>query len=92
MAEKRMDALFSGSVQGVGFRFTAERFANDYGVKGYVRNTPNGKVELVAEGDEKILKKLLNAIVEDMGNVIDNYSADWFPPTGEFERFEIRAY
>ena len=92
MAENRLDVLFSGSVQGVGFRFTAERYANDYGVKGYVKNLANGKVGLVAEGEEKTLQKLLDAIVEDMGNVIDKYHADWFQATGEFSRFEIRFY
>ncbi|MBN3033003.1 MAG: acylphosphatase [Candidatus Saganbacteria bacterium] len=90
MAEKRLAVIFSGTVQGVGFRFTAERFANDYGVKGYVRNLPNGNVELVAEAEEKTLRDFLRAIVEELGNVIDKYSADWLPPTGEFKRFEIR--
>ena len=75
----------------MGFRFTAERFANDYKLKGYVRNLPGGNVELVAEAEEKTLKDFLQAIIEDMGNVIDHYSVDWFPPTGEFTRFEIRV-
>ena len=92
MAEKRVEVLFSGSVQGVGFRFTAEKFANDYGIKGYVKNLADGKVELVAEGEEQTLKDFIKAIIEDMGNVIDKYAANWFPPTGEFKRFEIRFY
>jgi acylphosphatase len=91
MAEKRFAVIFTGSVQGVGFRFTAERFANDYGLKGYVRNLANGNVELVAEAEENTLKDFLQAILEDMGNVIDHYSVDWFEPTGEFGRFEIRG-
>jgi len=90
MAQKKVQVVYTGSVQGIGFRFTAERFANDYGVKGYVRNLPNGNVELVAEAEEKTLKDFLQAIIEDMGNKIDNYSVDWLPPTGEFKRFEIR--
>jgi acylphosphatase len=90
MSVKRVEVVYTGSVQGVGFRFTAERFANDYGVKGYVRNLANGNVELVAEAEEKTLKDLLQAILEDLGNVIDHYSVNWFPSTGEFARFEIR--
>ena len=74
----------------MGFRFTVVRFANAYEIKGYVRNLPDGKVELVAEAEEKTLKEFLQAIIEDMGNVISKYSDNWFPPTGEFGRFEIR--
>lgn len=74
----------------MGFRFMVVRFANAYDVKGYVRNLPDGNVEIVAEAEEKTLKDFLQAIIEDMGNVIDHYSVDWFPPTGEFHRFEIR--
>ncbi len=90
MAQKKVQVIYTGSVQGIGFRFTAERMANDYGVKGYVKNLYNGNVELVAEAEEKTLKDFLQAIVEDMGNKIDNYSVDWLDPTGEFNRFEIR--
>ena len=73
----------------MGFRFTVVRFANAYEIKGYVRNLPDGKVELVAEAEEKTLKDFLQAIIEDLGNVINKYSDNWFPPTGEFGRFEI---
>jgi acylphosphatase len=76
----------------VGFRFTAERFANDYKVKGYVRNTADGKVELVAEGEEKTLNDFVEALRFDLANFIDKYSINWFPATGEFKRFEIRFY
>ena len=40
---------YSGQVQGVGFRYTAQRLAEGYAVSGYVRNLPEGDVELVAE-------------------------------------------
>jgi acylphosphatase len=90
MSAKRVEVVYKGSVQGVGFRFTVVRFANAYGVKGYVRNLPDGNVELVAEAEEKTLKDFLQAIIEDMGNVISKYSDNWFPPTGEFGRFEVR--
>ena len=90
MAIKRVEVNYNGSVQGVGFRFAAVRFANAYDVKGYVRNLPGGNVEIVAEAEEKTLKDFLQAIIEDMGNVIDKYSDNWFPPSGEFKRFEIR--
>lgn len=42
--------FFSGQVQGVGFRFTAHRIAMRYGLVGYVRNIPDGRVEVLAQG------------------------------------------
>ncbi|MCD4830741.1 MAG: acylphosphatase [Anaerohalosphaeraceae bacterium] len=42
--------VFSGSVQGVGFRFTARSIAGRYDLAGYVKNTSNGKVEVLAQG------------------------------------------
>jgi acylphosphatase len=43
--------IFSGRVQGVGFRFTAQRFAADRGLTGWVRNLPDGSVEARVEGE-----------------------------------------
>jgi len=79
-------------VQGVGFRFTAERFANDHQVKGYVKNLADGRVELVAEGEERQLNDFLDALRFELGDAIDTYATNWFEPTGEFQRFEIRLY
>ena len=42
--------VFTGQVQGVGFRFTAFNIANRIGLKGYVRNLPDGSVEMIAQG------------------------------------------
>ena len=92
MALKRVEVHYSGTVQGVGFRFTAERFANDRKIVGYVKNNSDNRVELVAEGEEGALKEFLESLKMDMANYIDNYSINWFPPTGEFKRFEIRSY
>ncbi|MDD4179587.1 MAG: acylphosphatase [Candidatus Margulisbacteria bacterium] len=88
---KRVEVHYSGRVQGVGFRFTAEDLANARGIKGYVKNLADGRVELVAEGEESILKEFLDSLKFDMDNVIDNYALNWFEPTGEFKRFEIRS-
>jgi acylphosphatase len=46
-------AVVSGRVQGVGFRFFASRAAREHGVKGWVRNLPDGSVETFAEGEEE---------------------------------------
>jgi len=50
MAEIAKHIFFSGSVQGVGFRFTAERVAMRYNLTGFVRNTSEGRVEMLLQG------------------------------------------
>lgn len=47
-----------GRVQGVGYRFFAERAASELGLKGYVRNLPDGRVEVYAAGDDQSLDQL----------------------------------
>ncbi|WP_297454406.1 acylphosphatase [Persephonella sp.] len=58
----RLYAVFAGTVQGVGFRYFVRNIAKEMGVKGYVRNLPDGTVEVVAEGDEQTLRDFLKAI------------------------------
>src|SRR5476649_1637601 len=50
-ARRRMKIFYSGRVQGVGFRYTARTVAAGFEIAGYVRNLPDGRVELAAEGD-----------------------------------------
>lgn len=90
MAIKRVEVRYLGKVQGVGFRFTTERFAATYQVTGYVKNLSDGRVELVAEGEESTLKEFLEAISQELGYLISNYTINWRSPTREFERFSIR--
>ncbi|WP_457639596.1 acylphosphatase [Persephonella sp.] len=58
----RLYAVFAGTVQGVGFRHFVKTKAKEFGIKGYVRNMPDGTVEVVAEGDEEVLRKFFEAI------------------------------
>lgn len=62
--------LFSGHVQGVGFRYTAHAIAVDLGLRGWVRNLADGSVELVAESSQAGLDDLLKQINERMGRHI----------------------
>ena len=55
-------AVLTGRVQGVGFRFFAERAAREAGVAGWVRNRPDGTVETLAQGDEESVARYLERL------------------------------
>ena len=89
-AIKRVQALFSGRVQGVGFRCTACRIATALDLTGYVRNRPDGDVELVAEGAEQKLAGLLDGIRDSrLNNHIFRERIEWAAATGEYGKFGI---
>jgi len=88
--KKRLSVTFSGRVQGVGFRYTAEEIANDIGLTGWVKNIAGGKVEAEAEGEEKELKEFISRLKERFGTHISNIEEDRMPATGEFSGFEVR--
>lgn len=93
MAKKRLRALYSGTVQGVGFRFTAEHIARQIGVTGWVKNLPDGRVEVLAEGEEKKLAELLERIAGGaLKNYIRNIEKSYSEPTGEYKDFTIRFW
>lgn len=86
----RRTVLFSGRVQGVGFRFTAQSLAADFSVTGYVRNLPDGRVELVAEGRRDELDRFVAAIQRTMRENITSVEVRDEPAQGGFESFTIR--
>jgi acylphosphatase len=85
---KRM--LYRGRVQGVGFRYTAQRLAGSLPVAGYVRNLPSGEVELVAEGSPHAVENLLEQVARQMAGYIESSSAQDQPVQG-FHGFRIRT-
>jgi len=62
---------YSGRVQGVGFRYTAQRVAENFEVVGFVRNLPNGAVELMAEGSPEQVDAFLLAVAQSMAGYIE---------------------
>jgi len=89
--KKRLHVYYSGTVQGVGFRFTAERIAVNLGLNGWVRNLFNGGVEVVCEGDESRLIDFLNKMKNgSIKHYITGAQVTWQEATGEFEDFTIR--
>lgn len=81
---------YSGRVQGVGFRYTAQNIALQYNVHGYVRNLPDGRVELVMEGSESEMDQVVGRLKERMGGFIKEAKSQTAPTTGEFAQFTIR--
>jgi acylphosphatase len=87
---RRMTALFSGYVQGVGFRYTAKTVAAGFEITGTIRNLPDGRVELVAEGRREELDAF-RAALHDAGlaGFIRDEQVDWADAKNEFRGFEI---
>lgn len=86
----RRTVLFSGQVQGVGFRYTTRSVARDFPVTGYVRNTRDGRVELVIEGPPDEVDGFIRAVQAEMGGYIRDPQVETGPATGEFPDFRIR--
>jgi len=85
-----MQVYYSGKVQGVGFRYTVKQAATGYDVAGTVRNLPDGRVELMVEGQMDELNAFRDGIRESgLGSFIKNEEVSWSKATNEFRGFEI---
>jgi len=90
MRRERVTTFYSGPVQGVGFRYTVNLLVNGFEVTGTVRNLPDGRVELVAEGVRVELEGLLEAVRRsDVGRFIRQEQSDWTDANNEFRTFQI---
>lgn len=85
-----MTVLYSGRVQGVGFRYTTKTVATGFEICGFVRNLTDGRVELVAEGNLNELESFRLAIRDSgLSSFIHDEKVAWTDPMGEFKGFEI---
>ena len=90
MAVKRLALRIHGRVQLVGFRAFAQRHASSLGLTGYVRNRPDGTLEVEAEGEEEQLNSFLALIREGpRAAVVTRVEVEWRPPTGGKGPFRI---
>lgn len=80
----RYTVYFKGHVQGVGFRYTARRVAGAYRVSGFVENLDDGRVLLVAEGEQAELERFLADLGDQMGRFIKERTIARGAATGEF--------
>lgn len=92
MNRRRAHVFYSGRVQGVGFRYTVKAQAAGFEVTGMVRNLPDGRVELLAEGTQEELDGFLQAIrAAGLAHFIRNEQASWSEAINEFNGFEITS-
>lgn len=75
--------VYSGHVQGVGFRYRAHSLAAGHPVAGSVRNLPSGQVELVAEGEQSAVEAFLTAVAQHMRGYISETTVEDAVPTGQ---------
>jgi acylphosphatase len=88
---QRSTVHYAGHVQGVGFRYTTHSIARHYRVTGYVRNLPDRRVELVAEGEPREIEAFLKEVRERFFHQIRDERADTTPATGEYAEFAIQT-
>jgi len=89
---RRISVTVTGRVQGVGYRYYVMDCAVDRGIPGYVRNNPDGTVSVVAEGEESLLRNLIEALRAAGDNYIrvDDITVTWETARQEFNGFVIR--
>ncbi len=81
-----------GIVQGVNYRWFTQRRAQALSLRGFVRNMPDGSVEVTAEGERAAIEQLLTALrVGPAAAVVESVTTEWQPPSGEFHQFEVRS-
>src|SRR5258707_4748779 len=86
----RLKIFYSGRVQGVGFRYAVKTVATGFEISGTVRNLPDGRVELIAEGARAELEAFRAAIHDEgLAGFIRDEQVTWADAKNEFRGFEI---
>ena len=81
--------IFKGRVQGVGFRFTAHRMAHRYQLTGFVRNLPDGTVEMLAQGPAQDIYDCIRDIKDYFGDYLRKTEVQEMPPDPNCTDFRI---
>lgn len=80
----------AGRVQGVFFRASTRDAARRWGVRGFVRNLPGGKVEAVLQGEREAVEKVIAFMREGPpGAQVTEVRVDWRPPSAEYGGFDV---
>jgi acylphosphatase len=81
--------IFTGQVQGVGFRFTAFNIANRYQLTGFVRNLPEGSVEMLAQGSAEAVDDCIRDVEEEFSRYVIETKIEEIPPNPQYKDFKI---
>lgn len=88
--QARLHVVVEGIVQGVNFRYHTRRVARNLLIAGWVRNTPDGNVEVLAEGSRHSLEQLLTFLRKGPASArVERVTPIWLHFIGEFDAFEI---
>ena len=90
MSEHTEQILFSGRVQGVGFRQTTNRIASGLPVRGFVRNLPDRRVEVIVTGSAASIQRLIAGLQDYFGSGITDIDRQIIDAPEEFQNFEVR--
>lgn len=85
----RAHIFFTGTVQGVGFRYMCRSYAKDLGLNGWVKNLSDGRVEAVAEGPKPDIEKLIDQLKEHFGAYVHHVGVDYSDWRDEFKDFKV---
>jgi len=81
--------IFIGQVQGVGFRFTAFRIANRYKLSGFVRNAPDGNVEMLTQGSPDDIDNCIRDIQDSFAGYIRETKIEEVTLNPQYTDFKI---
>lgn len=91
MSIGRLKITIHGQVQGVNFRSEAAEFANGLDVRGYAKNIDDGTVQVVAEGEEELLERMLAwSRKGPAGAVIEGVESIHEKPSGMYQSFQVQ--
>lgn len=90
---KRYYVIFSGRVQGVGFRYHVKHLAGEFGLTGWVRNLNNGNVDMEVQGQSTIIQAFIKSVREGNGFIrVEDYSMKEIPMLDAKDETQFRVF
>lgn len=88
--KKTVHIFFSGMVQGVGFRFTAKAVAKRYKINGWVKNTYDSRVEIIAQGKKEDIDNFVDDLKQEFSRHVLSVDIAPIEPSDDYNNFEIK--